>query len=134
MEAIKSFALAKHNGPYESWPLETEVLKTGIPTKRKLPGYILEGQFQHRDFYVFVTSWDCMFEESLEIVLTDSDLNVLDRQSIGAMYSATWLESCEVVRDEALLLQCDGGLRVHITLVSGQLQLEKTFAVSSERK
>ncbi|WP_295458404.1 hypothetical protein [uncultured Thiodictyon sp.] len=128
MEAIANFTLAKHDGPYESWPLATEVFRDGVATGRKLPGFVLDAQYEHGGFYLFVTSWDCPFEESLEVVLTDSDLRIVDRKSIGVMYSSTWLEACEVVSANQLRLQCDSDRVFRVTVQSGRLSLKRLHA------
>lgn len=125
MEAIANFTLATHAGAYESWRLETEVFRDGTATGRKLPGFVLDAQYQHGDFYLFVTSWDCPFEEALEVVLTDADLRIVDRKRIGAMYSSTWLETCRVVSPNQLLLDCGSDLQVRVTVHSGRLSLTR---------
>src|SRR5206468_5883961 len=41
MKPITRFALEKHDGPYETWPLRSRVSLDGKPTDISLPGYTL---------------------------------------------------------------------------------------------
>ena len=59
MHRLNVFELAKHEGPYELWPQTTELIKDGVPTGKKIPGYIIEAQYAHTNGFVLVTSWDC---------------------------------------------------------------------------
>jgi hypothetical protein len=131
MEATSTFSLVRHEGEYESWPLETELLEGGQPTGMKIPGFVLEAQYRCGDQHLFVTSWDCPFEESLTVILTNAALQVKDKKSIGAMYTSVWLERHEVVEPNQLLLHCDNGFQYKVT-VAKRLKLErKEAAVSS---
>src|SRR6266508_3806727 len=46
MKPIIRFALEKHDGPYETWPLRSRVSLDGKPTDISLPGYTLLHQFE----------------------------------------------------------------------------------------
>jgi hypothetical protein len=125
METLRAFSLKPHDGEYETWPLTSELLRDANPTGKRLPGYVMEAQYRCGDGrYLFVTSWDCLFEESLEIILTDADFKGVDRKSLGAMYSSTWLEHHEPVDAQRLKLLCDNRLEVVVT-VGKKLKLEK---------
>ena len=124
MEATSTFSLVRHEGEYRSWPLETGLLSDGQACGMTIPGFVLEAQYRCGDQYLFITSWDCPFEESLTIVLTNAALKVIDKKSIGAMYASVWLERHEVVEPNQLLLHCDNGLQYKVT-VAKRLQLER---------
>lgn len=64
MQSITQFSLEKHDGPYESWPRLTRLFANGVDTGKKVPGFIIEAQYQCRDGYLLITSQDCLFEES----------------------------------------------------------------------
>jgi hypothetical protein len=123
MQPLTTFSLQKHAGPYESWPLVSGLLREGIGVGKNVPGYVLEAQYRCHVGYLFVTSWDCPFEEQLEVVLTDERFDILDSRSIGAMYDSTWLMSHEPLGDSQLLLHCDNDWDVRVT-VTPTLQLD----------
>lgn len=118
MESLNTFSLKPHLGPRESWGLESELLSGGKSTGKSIPGYRLEAQYRSASGYLFVTSWDCG-EDSLSVILTDGDLCVLDRKSIGAMYDSTWLENHEILSGNQVLLHCDNDFLIRVTVDLG---------------
>jgi hypothetical protein len=118
MKPLDVFAFRAHAGPQESWGLESELLLNGKATRKIIPGFILEAQYRCASSYLFVTSWDCG-EDSLDVILTNEDLQVLDRKSIGAMYDSTWLESHEVLAENQVLLHCDNEFLIRVTIDNG---------------
>lgn len=96
IEVVDIFSLARHDGPYKSWPHVSELLRENQKTGKSIPGYSLDAQFSYLDNYLCITSWECG-EDSLEIVLLDRDLNVLDRKTLGAMYSNFVFDSAQTV-------------------------------------
>ncbi|WP_126683897.1 hypothetical protein [Dyella choica] len=110
--------------------MKSLVSKEGFSLGKSIPGYVLEAQYGCRFGYLFVTSWDCPFEESLEVVLTDEQLEIIDYRSIGAAYVSTWLMSHEPLGDSQLLLHCDNGWDVRVT-VAPELQLDHRPADST---
>ncbi|MCL2524481.1 MAG: hypothetical protein FWF20_01550 [Betaproteobacteria bacterium] len=116
MELISDFALEQHAGPYESWGLSSRLLRNGVATDVLLPGYVLEAQYRHSRGFLFLTSWDCPFEEALDIVTTAADLKILGRKRIGAPYASYWLESHEVLNERQVLLQSKGSPEFRVTV------------------
>ena len=104
MRVLNSFNLTKHRGLYESWPRASELIDGGNATGKTVPGYVLEAQFSNDENYLFVTSWDRLFEESLEVVLLDLQLNLVARKTLGAMYSSFSFESAEVISSNQILV------------------------------
>jgi hypothetical protein len=90
MKPVSCFSLENHSGQYETWPLRTRLLRDGMPTSTLLPGYSLLYQFEIADGYLFVTDWDCPFEESTNFILVNKAFRVLSSRSIGAPYSS-WM-------------------------------------------
>ncbi len=130
MEATSTFTLKRHHGEYESWPRESELLLCGSATGKSIPGYVLEAQYRCGRHYLFVTSWECLFEDSLEVVLTNESLDLMDRKAVGAMYTTTWLERHEVVGEDQLLLHCDNEFKIKVT-ANGGVTLEQKLATDS---
>jgi hypothetical protein len=130
MQAINIFTLKHHDGEYKSWPLASELLLAGNATSKRISGYCLEAQYRCGSHYLFITSWDCPFEESYEIILTNENLDLVDQKNIGTMYKSTWLKQHEVVTENQLLLHFDDGFRVRVT-VNGGMILEQQLADSS---
>ncbi len=126
MEKIDLFTLAEHTGPYESWPLKTELIEQGKPTGKKVPGFVLEAQYRHNAGYLLVTSWDCPFEEAQTFLLLSPGLDVLFKKTIGAPYASIWMEGHEIVDESTVLFHCDGNLDIRATVCSAKkLKLEK---------
>ena len=118
MNPLSTFSFRIYEGPQSSRELESELLLNGDATGKRIPGYILEAQYRCPLGYVFITSWDCG-DDSLDVILTDENLQVLDRKSIGAMYDSTLLESHEVLSENEVLLHCDNGFLIRVTVGDG---------------
>jgi len=95
MTALTEFSLEKHSGPYESWPLRSRLLRNGQPTRISLTGHQLLYQFNTEDGFLFVTDYDCPFEESTHLTLCDSNLRCLSRRFFGAPYTSFMLRKAE---------------------------------------
>jgi len=114
------FTLAAHDGPYETWPLETELFYRGEPTTTEIPGYVLDAAFALNDGYLLVTSWDCPYEEMATFVLLDGDLVVQSRTDVGAPYATGTLKDL-VWRDPATLeFSFYGNERWQVTIVGAR--------------
>ena len=134
MRLINSFTLVQHLGEYEQWPLATEVLLDGQASGKQIPGYVIEAQYAHDNYYLLVTSWDCPFEEAQTFVLLSHDLSVLDKKTIGAAYSSIWLQGHEPQGENAVMFHCDGDLDVLATILpKGKLSLTKFERSTGER-
>jgi hypothetical protein len=105
--AINSYALATHDGPYADWPLTTRLLCDGSPTGAGVPGYVIEGQYRWREFVLLLTTWDCPFEESCELLLLDAEHRVVARTSLGAPYASVRLHAHWPIDAMSLRLHCE---------------------------
>jgi hypothetical protein len=114
MERLDVFSLAAHAGPYESWPLETPLLRDGVATGVLVRGYVIEAQYRCGERFLLVTSWDCPYEEAQEIQLLGPDLRVLSRRSVGAPYCTVLVYGHEPLDAHTLLLHCGPGLDVRV--------------------
>ncbi len=97
-KSLSCFSLARHEGEYETWPLETELYFNGQPTCTEVPGYVLEAQYSLDNGFLLVTTWDCPYEEMATFILLDEDLELLSRtdlgvcQATGDFKDAQWLD------------------------------------------
>jgi hypothetical protein len=115
MVSISEFSLEKHSGPYGFWPLRTKLLRDGVYTGVRLPGFIIDRQYRTRNGgYFFIANSDCPFEESQHFILLDSNLRVRSYRHLMAPYDTWLLESCEVKDDDSLLLGFRGEPTLHI--------------------
>ncbi len=126
MKPVKIFSLKKHQGEYDSWPLETELLKEGIPTGRLIPGYVIEAQFKCGENYLLVTSWDCPFEEAQEFLLLSNDLKILSKKHLGAAYASVWIDGYEQINDREVIFHCGKKLDVLI-----MIRYKRPFCIGS---
>ena len=85
--SIECFSLAKHEGDYENWPLETELYHNGQATCASVAGSVLEAQYAMAAGYLLVSTWDCPFEEMATFLLLDTELNLLSRTDLGGWYA-----------------------------------------------
>jgi hypothetical protein len=93
MEPIEAFSLVKHDGPYESWPARTRLVRDGVATATEIPGYEIEAQYRTDGGYLLVTSFDCPFEESNAFVLLDARLAVVARRELLVPYGSFLLHA-----------------------------------------
>ena len=108
MQPLQRFALEKHSGPYERWPVRTRVIVDGVPHPTlAIPGYELLRQYQTDLGFVLITNYDCPFEEAVSISLVAPDLSrVISTGTIGAAYYTFWLDDVEWIDANQFRLTC----------------------------
>jgi hypothetical protein len=116
MEPITAFSVARHEGPYETWPLRTKLFVDGRDSGTDIPGYVIEAQYKGRDYYLIVTSWDCVFEESNDFVLLDFDFKELARVQLGAWYNTFLLDQHASTDPDTIELQYAKDLRYRLSV------------------
>lgn len=116
MDAIDTFSLASHAGPYERWPSTTALFAEGRPTGTSVPGYVLEAQYRCADGYLLITSWDCPFEEANDFVLLDERFARRAHASLGVPYGSFLLESHTPAGPRELVLRYDGKTVYRLTI------------------
>ena len=104
MEALTQFTLARHEGPYERWPLTSRLFLEGADTGADVPGYVVEAQYRVDAGYLLITSYDGMFEESNDFVLLAPDFSVLARARLMVPYDTFLLNAHWPVSPDALRL------------------------------
>lgn len=93
MHESKQFSLERHTGEYRTWPLCSRLIQDGITLNLTLPGYDLLRQYETVDDYLFVTDYDCPFEEITNFILVDKACRrILCKRSFGWMYATFLLD------------------------------------------
>ena len=90
MTPIDRYRLARHDGPYERWPLTTPLFADDRPTGQRVPGYVIDAQYRCAAGALLVTSFDCLFEESNAFLLLDAAHRCIAKRELQTPY-ATWL-------------------------------------------
>src|SRR5437867_9201341 len=103
MTPLTEFSLEKHSGPYESWPLKSRLLRNGQPTRLSLSGYQLLHQFRVEPGFLFITDYDCPYEESTHVTLCDSNLRRLSSRFLGWPYTSFLLHRVEWLDPQRLV-------------------------------
>lgn len=103
MQSTDRFTLERHDGPYESWPLRSRLFADGVATGISLPGYQLHNQLETTDGYVFVTDYDCPFEEITNFVFVTKNFRLQSCRWLGRMYESALLERIEMVDERNFL-------------------------------
>jgi hypothetical protein len=86
------FSLQRHVGEYHTWPQRSRLLREGTPLPVTLPGYDLLRQYETVDGYLFVTDYDCPFEEKINFILVGKGCKrILSERGLGAMYASYYL-------------------------------------------
>lgn len=116
MNAITRFALEKHDGPYEKWPVRSRLLADGEPTRISLPGYSLLQQFETPYGFILITDYDCPFEETTNFALVSTPLRLLSCRWLGWPYSSFLLEGIEWENDQSFIAVLSGNDRWRFTI------------------
>ena len=114
--ALSTFSLATHDGPYEQWPLTTPLMKDGVDCASRVPGYVIEGQYQWQDYVLLINSWDCPFEESYDFVLLGAQHRIVAKTSLGVPYGSFLLHAHWPLHDVALRLHFYDNLFYTLTI------------------
>jgi hypothetical protein len=85
---IDRYSLEPHTGPYDSWPLDSALRVNGVLTQARVPGCVVEAQYETILGDILVTSHDCPFEESNTFVLLDSSHAIVSRAELGIPYDS----------------------------------------------
>jgi hypothetical protein len=81
LHEITTFSLEKHTGPYETWGTNSALFADGNSTGKRVPGFVIEGQYAWNGGYLLITSYDCPFEESQEFLLLDCEFRLICKES-----------------------------------------------------
>ena len=116
MTPTDRFSLARHEGPYESWPLRTPLLADGATTGIEIPGYVLLHQFETSAGYVLVADFDCPYEEATTFALVSRDLRLLGCRTLSRALASFLLEGIEWIDDRRFIARFHGGFRYEVTI------------------
>lgn len=100
MAIVARFSLARHQGPYQNWPLRTRLHADGKPTEVCVPGYDLLYQFETPAGYLLVTDYDCPFEEATSFILLRRDLRLVSYRTLSVPYASFILDHIEQLADD----------------------------------
>ena len=93
MREVTQFSLENHAGEYETWPLRSRLICGKRLLPLTLPGFSLLRQYSTIDGYLFVTDYDCQFEEKTNFILVNKDYDrILCERGIGGPYTSCLLD------------------------------------------
>lgn len=92
MRPIARLALEKHTGPYEKWPLKSRLVIDGALSEHRIPGFVIDAQYETEFGLLVITSYDCLFEESNSFSLLDASFRIVASASLGAPYASFLLD------------------------------------------
>lgn len=118
MHPISRYALETHSGPYESWPLTSRLSIDGALSEVRVPGYVIEAQYDSPLGALLVTSYDCPFEESSSFVLLDASHRCLVIRHLGVPYSSFLLHEHWVVDAHTIALHYHESLFYTLRIVA----------------
>jgi hypothetical protein len=104
MNPINRFSLEKHEGPYEKWPLRTQLYMDNKPTRTYVSGFVLLHQFETVDSYLLILDDDCPFEERATVVLLNQKLRVRSQRSFWFPYESYLLENVTCLDKNRIIL------------------------------
>lgn len=104
MKKIGSFTLEKHEGVYEHWPRRTRLFFDGVDTGTKIPGFIIEAQYECDHGYLLITSQDCPFEESNDFTLLSPSFHSIAHNDLGAPYDSYLLHAHWPITENSIRL------------------------------
>ena len=114
MNRAGSFSLENHPGPYEKWPGSSRLLLGGKSIGLDLPGYALRFQTQLTFGHLFVSDYDCPYEELTSFLLVSSDFRIVSRRFLlGVLF-----RSMERTDDRQWVIEFHESPRYKLTLRS----------------
>jgi len=97
MEEVTTLSLSEVNEATDTAQARSEVLIDGISTRIIIPGKVLEGAIiiDERRYLLFITD-DVLFEEMLTLLLLDLSQGILEKLTIGGIYTSGHFEALKV--------------------------------------
>jgi hypothetical protein len=99
MQTTTRFALQRHTGAYDSWPVNSRLLVDGQPSAVRVPGYTLLHQYLLPGGHLLVTDFDCPFEQATSFVLLDRQARLVCCRTLCIPYGSYNLERFEWLDD-----------------------------------
>jgi hypothetical protein len=88
--------------------LRSEIVFNGQPTGRLADGVLLEAAIAWNGAYLLFTTDDVPQEDFLSIQLFDKDFTLLDRATLGAMYSTGSFSALQFVEPDSVVFRFIG--------------------------
>jgi hypothetical protein len=104
MHPITRYRLETHDGPYDAWPATSGLLVDDVPIAVRLPGSVIDAQYDTPHGALVVTSYDCPYEEAYEFLLLDRAHRPVARRTLGVPYGTFLLDAHWPERDDTLVL------------------------------
>ncbi len=116
MIRINRYELEKHDGPYDSWGGKSDLLLNGVKTGVRLSGYQLLHQIETPEGVLFITDYDCPFEEVTWFTLVTHEMQVISHRWFGAPYATFLLDDLVLLKSGAInfVLFCGGPYQLTI--------------------
>lgn len=99
------FSIRLANEASETQPPTSQVIHRGKATGTYLDGAVLEACIQVNDLLLAFMTDDCPFEECLRLYLLDDQLKILDRVTLGRIYTTGIFELLELLEPRTVAFQ-----------------------------
>ncbi len=116
MNGINQFSLEEHKGEYENRPLTSMLYYSGQALGIKVPGYVIDKQYEYPDYFLLFLSWDCPFEEGCEIIVLDKDYQIVANHSLSPPYNSYHLTDVIAREQDHYTLTFNGTERFALTV------------------
>lgn len=99
MIPIDKFTIQKHEGRHEDRPLKSMLYFNGEELNFKVPGFVIEKQFELPNYFLLLINWDCPFEEGCELVILNKNLEIVGSHSFVPSFTSYLLSSVSELSD-----------------------------------
>jgi hypothetical protein len=104
MQLITRYSLESHPGEYKTWPPDSRLIIDGHASEYRIPGYVIEAQYESPLGILLITSYDCMFEESNDFILLDERHRCIATTGLGGPYLSFLLNAHWPVNSRTIAL------------------------------
>ena len=105
---VTKFALKPHEGEYETWPGESQLIVDGETIKTWIPGYRLLRQYETPLGFILITDYDCPHEESIAVSLVCHRYYILIEEcDITRPYNSFILKDVEWLEDNQFVVSVE---------------------------
>ena len=118
MTPTHRYTLQQHEGPYAAWPLTSALRLDGQDTGQRVPGFVIDAQYDTPLGALLITSWDCLFEEANDFLLLGRTHRVVARKQLGAPYASYLLHAHWPVDAHTLVLHYQNHLFYTLTVLA----------------
>jgi hypothetical protein len=108
MTPIDRYRIEKHEGDYTTWPEKSRLWVDDQLLPERVPGYVIEAQYDTALGPLLITSYDCMYEEAHSFLLIDPSGRVRAQADLGVPYGSFLLHAHWPVDESTLALHYHG--------------------------